>query len=1012
MATLFKAKKLIDLGNENFQDIEIRNARSVVRGCQPQPLCEANKCLNGCKCSPGFSHCDNTWAPFHGPHCNTSDIGFKFFVQNVPGQVTLRYEHKESTTMDKISFGFITCSENGLLAKITAKGEYIKLYLESGRIVAEYLLGGVVPGKIITDRTYNDERMYTVNFIRNGLQGTLTVISPSTGQVVERKATTASGPDNQLNELSLLEIGSEHRNGQYFTPFKGMIFGFKYNGYVVFPLAQAFSRLTGIKTPGTEFVSSSAVKSYKCDIVIPLGDCGPGRPECKNFGVCQNNRCNCTLTAYRGTHCEDEPIGHYYGFTNWKSGLALHEYPQGVTTMNDYFAIGVMTYEPNGTIFRVESTDGTQYYDVRLVNGKAQLEYRINNRHEVIVEDRITLHSEDDVYHVIRMNRTGEKINFFVDELQRTKIDTNIAGVPFRNQQKLMSGGMTRPNRPNHIEDPWYGILGGLYYNGKFLYHMQFDGSTYRKFGDLANAPHPFALKKRPKPICEKCYGGRHTEALTCDCLYTGKVGPCCNAYNDQLWGFHLKKYDGDSVLIYNGSDLSGKGSDEMSVSFQTARGWGDGQLFRIENKDGTRYLVVEIVDTFARVRHNLDGTLVTTTFDAADVQNQGYHTIRINRNGATGTSIDLVGVSKRTYEAQPNSEIFDASVIYVGGKYVSRSEVEMGHYGIIWGVDVNGVSVVDKARGVGTSGGSVSIVDEGESNFNIVKYPWPALCDKGTPGCPGVPVPPLSPGGNGAVIPEIGLGVVPVTKPVVTSFLDNPAALVGAIMGGLIFSSAIVFAAAGMKPGFLALSKKFASGMGGYVPVSDGKANAFPVSNGGNYLISTGMAEYAGAGGGSQAGSRSQYEESYVQESVVDGGMVAGGMNGGTMNGGTMNGGGGYNAFNSSSSYYRNETLENQHAGYGGGGGGSTIGGYGAGRGYAGSVAGGSIAGSVYGFGTVTNPDQAFITLSEDIAVDNVVLTADGRYVVTGSNLGPPQVWNTTVSFVLFSALVAGYSL
>ena len=35
----------------------------------------------------------------------------------------------------------------------------------------------------------------------------------------------------------------------------------------------------------------------------------------------------------------------------------------------------------------------------------------------------------------------------------------------------------------------------------------------------------------------------------------------------------------------------------------------------------------------------------------------------------------------------------------------------------------------------------------------------------------------------------------------------------------------------------------------------------------------------------------------------------------------------------------------------------------------------------------------------SEEIRVDCVHLTADGRYVVTGSIFGPPQVWDLRVS-------------
>lgn len=1010
MSSLVKNRKVVDLRDERLQDPAIQQLQSVVSGCREQPVCEASKCLHGCTCSVGQSFCDNSMIPFYGQFCENPDVGFEFYVDAVPGQVTLRYDPVETTTVDKISFGFITCDPNGLLAKLTGanSNEQIKIYMLDSAVIAEYRLGGPAVGRIRLAGPFNDKKLYMVQFVRNGRQADLTIINSQTGRSVGKSSTVISSTDTELNGLKLLEIGSEHNAGRYENGFKGVIMGFKHGNYPVFNLAKGLTRWTRIKQPGTKITSASDYSeegSFSCSPIS--GDCGPGKPECQNFGVCQNNVCNCTLTAFTGTYCTDEPVGHYYGFNDWKAGIDIHEYPSAVSTDEDYFAVGLMTYEPNGTIFRVQNARGSQYYDLRLVNGKAQLEYRLGDRPGYIVEDRVELHSRDHVYHVIRMNRTGDTITFFVDGLQKTFKDPNIKGVKFEGQKILMAGGMM--GRTNQIEDDWNGILAGLYYNNKFMYYPSVDSNSDRKLGDVEIAKHPFRLKFEPEPTCPECFhGGVHTADKRCDCTYTGYAGLCCNT-QDGLFGFHTKIFGGDSTVIYNNTELVGRDTDDLSVSFRTAGGWPNGQIVRVESLDKSKYVIVEVVNDLVVVRYDLGGGVRNANFTTVNVRDQTDHTLRIHREGRDGyIKLDTI---TRLVDFMDGG-IFDARVIYVGGAY-NGTHATSGHYGIIWGVNFNGVDIVKKAMTADATKNGMSVVSEGSGNFNIVPYPWPALCEYGSVNTECSQPPPLvptQPGGAGAVIPEIG--VAPIAPAPVVAGGGGPAwtttgAIIGAVMGGLLFSSAIAFAAAGMKPGFLALSKGFGggAGKGAYVPVADGKMGTFPVSNGGsNYVVAVGMEEYGGAG--SQAGSRSQYEDSFTHESRFDatdtslagGAGGAGGAGSALLNGtggGGGGGAGGYNTYNSSSWYTRNEMTENQ-AGYGGG---STIGGYGGGRpGYAGSVAGGSVAGSVYGFGTVTNPDQAFITLSEDIAVDNVVLTGDGRYVVTGSNLGPPQVWNTTV--------------
>lgn len=1000
MSSVVKSRKVLDLGAPELQDPSVRYSNSIVRGCQPQPECVDSQCLNGCVCSADKSFCDNTMLPFHGTHCETSDVGFKFYVENVPGQVTFDYESTRSTSKDKISFGFITCHPDGTFAKLSGAydNEFIKIYLQDGRVAVDYNLGGRVQ-TMKTSKKYDDSKLYAVQFTRNGGQSELTVIDLES-KVADRRDTVATSGNRVLDGVNRLEIGSETVAGSVVNGFRGIMFGFKHDRYAIFNLAKVFQSQTSIRQPGTQIVTKSPEKEFKCEIP---GDamCGPGLPKCQNFGVCMDNRCNCTLTAFAGDYCTEEPEGHYYGYNNFKPGIVIHDYPEPITTYEDYFAVGFMTYEPTGTIFRIQSSDNTQYYQVRLVGGKAQLEYNLNSKPEVITEiNTPELHSNESIYHVIRMNRTGDTITFNVDGYNRTVVDRNIANIAFRNQEILTTGAKLSVN--DVIEDDWNGILAGLYYNGKMWFHVPITASatsTYR--GDVELAPHPFKLRLPEPPKCSRCYHqGIPLPNGLCDCTYTTYGGECCNSMVG-LYGFRHKKFGSNSVIVYTNSSMGGSRVDDLSVGFRSARGWGDGEILKIESEDGRQFILVDIVGENLRVLYNLDGVNRSQIYRASEVTNKDKdHILQLHRNGRYGwLRLD----ANNNTVLFGSSNIFDAYRIYVGGVSDGKA-AKSGFYGLVWGLVYNGNKIIDITRSADAGEKGIKLITDSTQDFEIVEWKWPELCDKGSTDVEcNLPTtgPTGAPGGAGAIVPAMG-GIEPPKAPVVVLPPPVPTApigaIIGAVMGGLLFSSAIAWAAAGMKPGFLALSKRLAgaAGKGSYAPVSvtDGK---FPVSGGGsNYLGTVGLDEM----GGSQAGSRrSQYDETFTQESRFEGGD---GMGNGLTGMGTMNGGGGYNTYNTTSSWYtRNEMMENQQQGYGGGGGGyaGSMHGYGTGRnGYAGSVAGGSISGSVYGFGTVTNPDQAFITLSEDIAVDNVVLTADGRYVVTGSNLGPPQVWNTNV--------------
>ena len=63
------------------------------------------------------------------------------------------------------------------------------------------------------------------------------------------------------------------------------------------------------------------------------------------------------------------PIGYYFG-NNSGQGIILYEFPlrYQVDSSEDRIAFGFKTYERNGVLYRLESSVGEEYIEIRLVS--------------------------------------------------------------------------------------------------------------------------------------------------------------------------------------------------------------------------------------------------------------------------------------------------------------------------------------------------------------------------------------------------------------------------------------------------------------------------------------------------------------------------------------------------------------------------------------------------------------------------------------------------------------------
>ncbi|XP_061563167.1 neurexin-3b-like isoform X7 [Cololabis saira] len=194
--------------------------------------------------------------------------------------------------------------------------------------------------------------------------------------------------------------------------------------------------------------------------------------SCANMGVCiqqwENFTCDCSLTSYTGTHCNDPGTTYIFGKGG---GLITYTWPSNErpSTRTDRLAVGFSTTIKDGILVRIDSAPRLgDYIMLHIEQGKVGVTFNIGTV-DISVKETTTP-VNDGKYHLVRFTRNGGNATLQVDNWPINEhFPTGRQLTIFNTQATISIGG-------NDRKRPYQGQLSGLYYNGLKVLNMAAEG--------------------------------------------------------------------------------------------------------------------------------------------------------------------------------------------------------------------------------------------------------------------------------------------------------------------------------------------------------------------------------------------------------------------------------------------------------------------------------------------------------------------------------------------------------
>ncbi|XP_056437899.1 neurexin-3b-like [Gadus chalcogrammus] len=220
--------------------------------------------------------------------------------------------------------------------------------------------------------------------------------------------------------------------------------------------------------------------------------------SCTNMGVCiqqwENFTCDCTMTSYTGTHCND--LGTIY--LSWREGGRLVcTWPPNKreSSRGRELARGFSTTLKSALVVRLDSASGRgSYLIVHLEQGKVGVTFNIGTVDISVRETSTAIN--DGKYHLVRFTRNGGNATLQVDnwpinehfpsgnsDIERYQMANK--KIPFKytrpvedwlqekgRQLTIFNTQATISIGGNDRKRPYQGQLSGLYYNGLKVLNM------------------------------------------------------------------------------------------------------------------------------------------------------------------------------------------------------------------------------------------------------------------------------------------------------------------------------------------------------------------------------------------------------------------------------------------------------------------------------------------------------------------------------------------------------------
>ncbi|XP_042359117.1 neurexin-3b [Plectropomus leopardus] len=194
--------------------------------------------------------------------------------------------------------------------------------------------------------------------------------------------------------------------------------------------------------------------------------------SCANMGVCiqqwENFTCDCSMTSYSGTHCNDPGTTYIFGKGG---GLITYTWPNNErpSTRTDRLAVGFSTTIKDGILVRIDSAPRLgDYIMLHIEQGKVGVTFNIGTV-DISVKETTTA-VNDGKYHLVRFTRNGGNATLQVDNWPVNEhFPTGRQLTIFNTQATISIGG-------NDRKRPYQGQLSGLYYNGLKVLNMAAEG--------------------------------------------------------------------------------------------------------------------------------------------------------------------------------------------------------------------------------------------------------------------------------------------------------------------------------------------------------------------------------------------------------------------------------------------------------------------------------------------------------------------------------------------------------
>ncbi|KAM4712675.1 neurexin 3b isoform 8-T8 [Anableps anableps] len=238
----------------------------------------------------------------------------------------------------------------------------------------------------------------------------------------------------------------------------------------------------------------------KADLQGPSTTCQDD--SCANMGVCiqqwENFTCDCSMTSYTGTHCNDPGTTYIFGKGG---GLITYTWPNNErpSTRTDRLAVGFSTTIKDAILVRIDSAPRLgDYIMLHIEQGKIGVTFNIGTVDISVKESNTEVN--DGKYHSVRFTRNGGNATLQVDnwpvnehfpsgnsDIERYQMANK--KIPFKytrpvedwlqekgRQLTIFNTQATISIGGNDRKRPYQGQLSGLYYNGLKVLNMAAEG--------------------------------------------------------------------------------------------------------------------------------------------------------------------------------------------------------------------------------------------------------------------------------------------------------------------------------------------------------------------------------------------------------------------------------------------------------------------------------------------------------------------------------------------------------